>query len=164
MKHTILIYLGIALLLTSSCASKKQGQWLMKHSELLKKAARSETMSKEQKLDILAGSFTKMMHQSLNFANPKKGVLYAKTYSEQNKDNIDIILKDIGQWREDMNILEVAAFALKLSKKDYIKDFIDLYPRFQRKFKTYSTIIGLSSKVGKGIIGLGGKQLEGLGL
>ncbi len=146
----------------SNCAVKKQAQWLEKHHELLERAANGN-LSNEKKLDVLATSFTTMMHQSLNFTNPKKGVLFAKTYSEQNKTNIDKILGSLSTWKEDMGVLDLIALGVKMAKKPYIKEFIDLYPRFERKFKTYATIISLSGKVKKGLMGLGGKKLKDLG-
>lgn len=158
---TIYLNLGIlflAIFLSSGCASRKQGKWLDSHYQLLQKAANSN-ISPEEKLDILANSYTSMMHQSLNFVNPKKGVKFAKQYAEQNDKNIGKILKSLGAWQEDMGTMELIALGLKMSKKPYTKDLIELFPRFKRKFKMYSKVISLSGKVGKGLIGLGGRKL-----
>lgn len=147
-----------AILLTTGCASRKQGKWLDSHYQLLQKAANSK-ISPEEKLDILANSYTTMMHQSLNFVNPKKGVKFAKEYTRQNEKNIEKILKELGTWRKDMGTMEHIAFGLKMTNKPYAKDLVDLFPRFKRKFKLYSKVISLSGKVGKGLIGLGGRKL-----
>lgn len=160
------IYLSFTILLAVSflstgCASKKQGAWLDSHFKMLERAANSN-IAPEKKLDILAQSYVDMMHQSLNFVNPKKGVAYAKAYSKQNDANIEKILKELGTWQEDMGPLELIGFGLKMTNKSYAKDMIDLFPRFRRKFKTYSTVFALSGKVRKGLLGLGGKKLGGL--
>lgn len=154
------LVLAIALLSTG-CASKKQGKWLDAHYKLLERAANSN-ISAEKKMDILAQSYADMMHQTLNFVNPKKGVAFAKAYSQQNEENIDKIIKDIGASNKDMGPLEIIAMGVKMTNKPYTKDLIDLFPRFRRKFKTYSTIMSLSGKVRKSLFSLGGKKLEGL--
>jgi hypothetical protein len=150
-----------ASFLFPSCASMKQGRWLAKHSKMLSDAANSD-IPPEKKMDILASSFTEMMHQSLNFVNPKKGAMFAKAYLEQNEKSIDKITKSLGTWQKDMSIPERLALALSMKKKPYTKNLIDLYPRFRRKYKTYSTIMRISGKIGKGLIGLGGKTLGGM--
>ncbi len=153
-----------SLFLLPSCAVNKQAKWLENHAQLLARAANSTKMSNEDKLDILANSYVKMMHQSLNFANPKKGVEYATKYSKQNNANIDTILNSLKGWKQDMGPLELVAFGVKMARKPYFKDLIGLYPRFQRKYKTYSTIFNMAGKVKKGLIDLGGSKLKGLGL
>ncbi len=152
---TAIIYLG------TGCAAKKQGEWLNKHAVLLEQAANSK-ISGEKKMDILATSLTQMMHQSLNFTNPKKGAMYSKAYFEQNNANIDKILKDMDLFREDMGAIELISFALRMKNKPYTKDLIDLIPRFRRKYKTYSFLMGATNKITKGFMGLGGKALKGL--
>jgi len=156
-----LILLVFISMLSSGCAASKQGAWLDGHSKRLTQAANS-SMPAQKKLDILAQSYVEMMHQSLNFVNPKKGVNYAKAYSKQNGASIEKIISSLGEWKGDMGALEIIALGIEMSQKPYMKDMIDLFPRFRRKYKTYSTIWSLSNKVRKGVVGLGGKKLEGL--
>ncbi len=156
--HFCLTILLSVVLLSTGCASKKQGKWLDAHYQLLERAANSN-ISPERKMDILAESYTKMMHQSLNFVNPKKAVAYAKTYSQQNEQNIDKILKELGGWQKDMTLADKVSMGLKMTKKPYTKDMVDLFPRFRRKFKTYGVIMALSGKVRKSIFNFGGKKL-----
>jgi hypothetical protein len=160
------IYLGMSILcmvalLSTSCASKKQGKWLDAHYQLLNKTANSNIFP-EKKMDILAQSYTEMMHQSLNFVNPEKAVKYAKTYSHQNDANITKILKDIGAWQKGMGALEAVTLGVKMTKKPYTKDMVELFPRFRKKFKAYATIMALSGKVRKSMLNLGGGKLGDL--
>lgn len=160
------LYISVVLLvsvslLSSGCAASKQGKWLDGHAQRLSQAANSN-MPPEKKLDVLAQSYVDMMHQSLNFVNPKKGVNYAKAYSKANGANIEKIITSLGEWKGDMGALEIIAFGINMTQKPYMKDMVNLFPRFRRKYKTYSTIWSLSNKVRKGVIGLGGKKLEGL--
>lgn len=159
-------YLGVSVLLimllfSTGCATKKQGKWLDTHYQLLNKAANSN-ISPEEKMDILAQSYTDMMHQSLNFVNPEKAVKYAKNYSQQNDENITKILKDVGAWQKGMGTLEAISQGVKMTKKPYTKDMVELFPRFRRKFKTYAVIMTLSGKVRKGMLNLGGRKLGDL--
>ena len=154
------LVLSSALLFTG-CASKKQGKWLDAHYQLLNKAANSN-ISPEKKMDILAQSYTDMMHQSLNFVNPEKAVKYAKTYSQQNDANITKILKDVGAWQKGMGTIEAIAQGVKMTRKPYTKDMVELFPRFRKKFKTYAVIMALSGKVRKGVLNLGGTKMGDL--
>jgi len=70
-------YLLLAICSLMSCASSKQQNWQNEHSNSLAYAKLSGTSS-DDKLDILMKSYTKMMHQSLDFLNPKKGIAFAE--------------------------------------------------------------------------------------
>ncbi len=156
------LFLSIGFL-SSGCAMKNQVDWLGEHSQILKRAATSNSMSQDDKFDALANSYVKMMHQSLNFTNPKKGLEFARQYSQQNSNDIDVILKGLKGWKKDMGALEGIAFGVQLVTKPYFKDLIALYPRFQRKYRMYSAVSDLSGRVKNGLMDLGGSKLKDLG-
>ena len=87
-------YLLLAICSLMSCASSKQQSWQNEHSNSLAYAKLSGTSS-DDKLDILMKSYTKMMHQSLDFLNPKKGIAFAEKYNVQHKELIVDILEDV---------------------------------------------------------------------
>lgn len=153
---TIILTLGIFLL--SSCATSKHGKWLGEHSSMLN-AALSGQQTSEQKLDILAQSFTTLMHQSLNHIDPRKAVGYVKSYSTENQASIDHLLVDINKAYSGMDVMETIAFGLSLSQKPYFKDFIDLFPRFVNKFNQLNSVINLSNKIKSGVMGKVGDKL-----
>lgn len=143
-----LILITLVTLLLSSCAVSKQKGWLAEHQRQLTKAATDTRMSKEQKLDILGTSLADMMHQSLDFLNPKKGISFAQSYANANNDNIAKIVDDLSPWINNLNTIESIALGAQLIKKPYTKDLIDLVPRFRRKYKQYQAVSRLLGKVG----------------
>ncbi len=145
-----------AMILSSGCAIKKQNQWLDDHKRMLETAAFSKS-SPERKMDALATSFVDMMGQTIRFTNPKKGAEYGKKYFDQNNKSIDRILKEVGTWQEGMSGPAKLSTAFAMVKKPYSKDLVDLYPKFRRKYKTYAFLMKMSGKIGKGVLGLGGK-------
>lgn len=162
------LMLGLAaMLLLSSCGSKRQASQLLNHQNLLNKIAMGDA-GPEEKLDALVGSFTGMMHESLKIANPKKGVNYVTQFGNANTQSIDKIFKDVGEWQKGMSGIEKAGLFLRMTQKPYAKEVMELIPKFQRKYKQISFVAKMTKKLksrvfGDGLNALGGKLLDKIG-
>ncbi|MBT8219283.1 MAG: hypothetical protein KJP00_05650 [Bacteroidia bacterium] len=141
-----------------SCGTNRQITRLESHKNLLQTTAKSE-LDPEAQLEILMESFTRMMHESLDIVNPKKGVAYVKKYTEQNSASIDMILSNLDKIQKDKSTLEMLDFTIGLLRKPYMKEFQELIPRFQRKYNQFEFIMSLAGKVKKGLFNLGLKTL-----
>lgn len=156
---TVLISIGLLFLfLCSSCGASRQSARLEAHKSKLALLAESDS-APEEKLDIMMEDFTNMMHESLDILNPKKGVAYVKAYGEQNDKAIRSIMDQASVIPEQKGTLEMIEFALGMTNKPYMKDFMDLLPRFQRRYNQISFILGLTGKVKDGLKNLGLKAL-----
>lgn len=143
----ILGVLLIAVFMLSSCAGARKAQ-LADHSARLSSAAQNPNLSGEEKLDVLLTSVSGVMNQSLKITNPKKGYAYAKTYSDQNQKSINTLAKDIGKWQQGMKPIESIRLAASLARKDYVKDFIQVVPKFKRKFNQAKFLLGITGQLG----------------
>ena len=157
-KITLLLSLSAALLTQSGCAVWKQNGWLRTHNQRLKTLSEGN-LSGEQKLDGLVEDYVQFMNESLNFVNPANSARYVKKYHEQNERYIDRILGDSQKWQSKLNTLEKVEVGVRTAKKPYIKDLVDLTPKFKKKYKQYSFIVNLTSKVVGGLTGILGKTL-----
>ena len=144
--------------LLASCGTSRQSARMEANKSELELLAASE-LSPEEKLDKMMSNFTNMMHESLDILNPKKGAAYVKSYGEQNEKAIKAIMDEVGTIPEQKSTFEMIEFALSLTQKPYMNDFIDLLPRFQRKYNQIAFVLGLSGKLKDGLMNLGLKSL-----
>lgn len=159
MKKLAFIFLLAGFALTQSgCATWKQNRWLADHTKTLKRLAESNIPA-EQKLDGLAQDYVQFMDESLNFINPANSAKYVKKYHEQNERYIDRILADTQKWQGKLNTVEKIELGVRTAKKPYLKGFIDLAPKFKKRYNQYAFIINLTSKIAGGLTGLAGKAL-----
>lgn len=159
MKQLLPFFL-LALLTVSlnSCASFKQNRWLAAHQKELKRLADSN-LSAEQKLDGLAQDYVKFLNEDLKFVNPVKGVKYVKKYHEQNKASMDKILKSAANWQDGLNLVDKVALGVRTVKKPYLKDLINLAPKFKKKYKQYAFALEMAGKITGGLTRFAGKEL-----
>jgi len=156
--YTSIILAILIPILLSSCGASRQATRLDNHKSKLTLLASSDK-APEEKLDIMMSDFTNMMHESLDILNPKKGVAYVKLYGKQNETAIRSIMDQVGIIPEQLNTLQMIEFALGLTSKPYMKDFIDLLPRFQRRYNQIAFVLGLTGKLKDGLLNLGLKSL-----
>ena len=141
-----------------SCGTSRQAARLDNHKSELALLAESNK-SPEEKLDVMMSNFTSMMHESLDILNPKKGVAYVKEYGVQNEKAIRSIMDQVGVIPEQLNTLQMIEFALSLTSKPYMSDFLELLPRFQRRYNQIAFVLGLTGKLKDGLLNLGLKSL-----
>lgn len=157
-KIAFFVFLAGLVFSQSSCAVWKQNRWLAEHNKTLKKLAESNIPA-EQKLDGLVQDYVKFMNEGLNFVNPANSAKFVKKYHDQNDRYIDKILSDTQKWQGKLNTVEKVDLGLRIAQKPYLKDFVDLVPRFKKKYNQYAFIVKMTSKVAGGLTGLAGKAL-----
>lgn len=157
-KIALLFAFAGMLIASSGCASWKQNRWLAEHNKTLKRLAESN-LPAEQKLDGLVQDYVQFMNEDLKFLNPVKGVKYVQKYHDQNEQYIDKILADTQKWQGKLNTLEKVELGVRIAQKPYLKDVVDLVPKFKKKYKQTAFVVNMTSKVVGGLTGLLGKGL-----
>ncbi len=158
--NRILAILSIfALFSLTSCASMKQNGWLKNHQATLNRAAQSNIPA-EDKMDILLTQYAVLMNEGLGFVNPVKGVKYIQKFQKQNDASISKIVGEGGNWVSNLSTGEGVMFGLKVAQKPYVRSYIDLVPKFHRKYEQYKFVMGMTSKVLGGFGKIGGKVLS----
>jgi hypothetical protein len=157
-KIAFLFFLAGLVFAQTGCATWKQNRWLADHNKTLKRLAEGN-LPAEQKLDGLVQDYVKFMDEGLNFVNPANSADFVKKYHAQNERYIDKILGETQKWQGKLSTTEKVEAGLRTAQKPYLKDFIDLAPKFKKKYKQYEFIVKLTSKVAGGLTGLAGKAL-----
>ena len=148
----------LLLLLLTSCASMKQNRWLSAHQKELSRLANSN-LPAEQKLDGLIQDYVKFMQEDLKFVDPVKGIKYVKKYHDQNRASMEKILRESEKWQGNLGTLDKVSLGVRTVQKPYIRNLIDLGPKFKRKYKQYAFALELASKVTGGLTKFAGKEL-----
>jgi hypothetical protein len=144
---TLLLISSISLFNMTSCASSKQTAWLAAHRNALSEAANSTTMKPEEKADIMMSHYAEMMGEGLKFVNPVKGVNFITKYQEQNKASIEKIVAESNGWVSNLNTVQGIDLGLRVAKKPYIPQYIDLIPKFKKKYNQYKFVMDMTGKV-----------------
>jgi hypothetical protein len=157
-RFTLLLSTFLGLISLTSCASIKQNAWLKDHQNQLVQAATS-SVSAEEKVDVLMNNYADLMEEGLRFVNPLKGARHIQKYQSQNNATIEKILGDSNSWMNGLSDQQTLMLGLRVVQKPYIKRFIDLLPKFQRKYEQYRFVVDMTRKVGGGFGKIGGRLL-----
>jgi hypothetical protein len=156
---TLFIAAILGLMLFTSCASAKQNAWLKAHKEAIAEAT-SGSSNAEAKLDVVLSRYTILMDEGLKFVNPVKGVKYIGKFQKQNEANISRIVGESSGWMNNLSTEQTVMLGLRVTKKPYIGQFIDLLPKFKRKYEQYRMVSELTGKVVGGLGKVGGLVLK----
>jgi hypothetical protein len=146
------------LVFLSNCASFKQNQWLSAHKKELDRLANSN-LPAEQQLDGLIQDYVRFMTEDLKFVDPVKGIKFVKKYHDQNRASMEKILRGSEKWQGSLGTIDKISLGVRTVQKPYIRDLIDLGPKFKRKYKQYAFAMELSSKITNGLTKFAGKEL-----
>ena len=152
------LFLSIIALTLPGCAAWQQKKWLSNHRQNLTKLA-SSNLPAEQKLDGLLQDYVAFMKEDLKFVNPVKGVKYVQKYHDQNEAAMEKILREAEAWQGKLTLTDKLSAGVRITQKPYLKDLVDLAPKFKRKYKQYAFAVKLSSKLSGGLFKLVGKDL-----
>jgi len=97
-------------------------------------------------------SYAEMMHQSLDFLNPKKGIAFAEKYNDQHKDLIIDILEGVNDDYSLLSKSQKIARGIGMMGKPYAKDFVELFPRFQKKYKFLNSITDVNKRIKEAVL------------
>ena len=157
-QYTYVLMLFVSLLSLQSCASAKQNAWLKAHRNALEQLANGN-MKAEEKVDGLLSDYVVLMDEGLKFVNPVKGVKYIKKYQAQNEGAMNKIISDSNRWINNLDDMQAVGLGIRVVKKPYIRSFIDLLPKFKKKYETYRFILDMTGKVAGGFGKIGSKVI-----
>jgi hypothetical protein len=155
---TGLLFLSISLICLQSCAAAKQNAWLKAHKTQLNNLA-SGNMKAEEKVDGMLNDYVVLMDEGLKFANPLKGMKYIKKYYAQNEGAMTKIVGESNSWINNMDDMQAVGLGFRVVKKPYIRSFIELVPKFKKKYETYKFILDMTGKVAGGFGKIGSKVI-----
>lgn len=168
----LLIITSVGVFNLASCVSNvaMQNKQLDYQKNALNKAANSKTMKPEQKADLLLEQYLETIEQVVQSPKPVKqkyfttdilppkgpppistnpiaGAKIVSVYIEQNQADIDKIVADCNTWVSSLNTAQVKELGLRLDKKPYMKAYMELMPKFKKKYSQYKSIMETTRKV-----------------
>ena len=145
------------LLLLVSCSN--YSKLLSTERSELARVAQSN-MSSAQKLDALLASSARVMDAALQPIDPVKGGKLIEQYYEENEASMEAIACAVGRDFEKMNIIDQGIFAVEALKSPNAKKFVELYPKFKKKYNQVKTVAKFTGFFGRALGKLG--KLGGL--
>lgn len=145
------LYFLLIVILFNSCAASKQSKWLSEHQSSLS-PQNLVGLNTDEKVDVLMESYVLMMHQSLDFLNPKKGIAFAEDYNEANKDVIIAILNETNDSYSTLSKAQKIGKGIALMGKPYSADFVELFPRFRKKYNLLNKVTDVNEKIKEAIL------------
>lgn len=145
------------ILLSSSCSFTKD---LEAHQAALLAAIGPE-VSLSQKRDALGQSTVGMMHQAVDKLNPKRGAQFVKAYAKTNGPLIDTLAAQLMRGQRDMSRPERVAFMLGGASEPYVRDAVDLIPRFVRKYKQIQAVSRITGSLKDAVLGKAADRILG---
>lgn len=110
-------------------------------------------------MDGLIEDYLQFIREDLKFVDPRKGVKFVKKYHDQNEAAMNKILGEAERWQGNLDTGERIALGLRVAKKPYLDELIDLGPKFKRKYNQYAFAVKLASRITGGLGKLAGKAL-----
>ncbi|MDX2133192.1 MAG: hypothetical protein SFV52_00295 [Saprospiraceae bacterium] len=146
-------------LLASLTACSNYSKLLSNERAELSRVAQSK-LPPQQKLDALLGSAVRVMDAALQPIDPTKGGKLVEQYYRENEASMEAIARSVGGDFKKMNLLDQGAFAVEMLQSPNAKKFVDLYPRFKKKYNQVQAVAKFTGFFGRSLGGLG--KLAGL--
>ncbi len=142
----LLFILSISILGMSSCANTKMAKYMEAHNTAFQNAI-SGNLSQEEKLDVVANSLVTALEEAMTYGTIRKSVRHIDQFSKKNEKSLNILLKDLSGWTNNMSPAEKIMMVPKIAGKSYTKRLIDVVPKFEKKVKRRITTFKIASKI-----------------
>lgn len=152
MRHYIFFLLTASSLFVSACFNYTK--FLAQERSMLARVSASN-LKAEQKLDSLLASSIRVMETALKPINPVKGGRLVADYYSQNEAAMNSIITQVNGEFSRMNLIDQGIFTANMVRKPHARQFADLYPKFQRKYRQVRTAARFIGFFGKAFGGLG---------
>lgn len=146
------ILIIFALLTAVSCTN--YAKLLSAEKSELARVAKSN-LPPQQKLDALLGSAARVMDAALQPIDPTKGGKLIDQYYRENEASMEAIARAVGRDFEKMNLLDQGVFVVEALKSPNAKKFVDLYPKFKKKYKQVAAVAKFTGFFGRSLGKLG---------
>lgn len=132
MKMNKLGTLILTALLITSCASTRMLKQQTQYELQLKRLVNSE-MNLEDKVDGVAEIFDDVLQQSLEYSSDKNTTKHIDQFVKKNKSTINVLLDQIEGEMGKMNTVEQIQFSIRVLRQPYIKSFVSIVPKVEKK-------------------------------
>ncbi len=125
-------FLLLMVLVLSSCASTRMIQQQNQYDRALKELVKAD-LDIEEKVDQTALILNKVLQESMDYMSNRKTTKHINTFTKRNKASLNAILDQVEGYMRTLGPLQQLAFTARIVRKPYMKSFIDIVPKVERK-------------------------------
>lgn len=127
------LFFGFSLLiLMTSCASTKMLNRQAGYERALNQLVHAP-LNVEEKMDGVAAIFNEVLQESLDYNRSKHTLRHINQFQKRNKSTLNILYGQMEDEMKKMNAAEKIQFSVSILRKPYIKSFMQIVPKVEKK-------------------------------
>lgn len=130
MRNLLLFFILGTML--SSCASSRMLNQQAEYERSLKRLINAP-IDIEEKMDGVAQVFDQVLLESLDYRKSKHTLKHINQFQKRNKATMNILYQQMEDEVRKMNPVEQVAFSVSILRKPYIKSFMAVVPKVEKK-------------------------------
>ena len=132
MKSIPILFSTLLLLTLGSCTASKMLKQQSIYEQNLKRIVNSD-IPFEEKVDETAEIFNDVLQESLDYKSAKNSGKHINKFTQQNKATLNTLMDQMEAEMSKMSAPQQIQFALGLIQKPYIKSFMQVVPKVEKK-------------------------------
>jgi lipopolysaccharide biosynthesis regulator YciM len=130
MARMIIGFLIVSLL--GSCASTRMMTQQGEYARTLKQLVNAP-IDIEEKLDGVAMVFDQVLQESMDYGSDRNTLKHINRFTKRNKETMNVLYSQIEEEMSTMNAAQKIQFSIQILRKPYIKSFVAIVPKVERK-------------------------------
>ncbi|WP_235299631.1 hypothetical protein [Portibacter marinus] len=116
----------------ASCASTKMLNRQAEYERELNRLVKAP-LNLEEKMDGVAAVLNEVLQESLDYNRAKHTLRHITQFQKRNKATMNVLLQQMEAERRKMNPGQQIAFSVSILRKPYIKSFLTIVPKVEKK-------------------------------
>ncbi len=116
----------------TSCASPRMLTQQVEYERSLKRLINAP-IDIEEKMDGVAMVFDQVLQESMDYGSDKNTLKHINTFTKRNKETMNLLYGQIEDEMKTMNAGQQIQFSVKILRKPYIKSFVAIVPKVEKK-------------------------------
>ncbi|GLR18746.1 hypothetical protein GCM10007940_33620 [Portibacter lacus] len=87
----------------------------------------------EEKMDGVAQVFDMVLQESMDYGSDKNTLKHINQFQKRNKSTMNDLYQQIESEMKKMNMAQQLQFSVSILRKPYIKSFMDIVPKVEKK-------------------------------
>lgn len=127
------ILLGLIFIsMLGSCASTRMMTQQAEYSRMLKSLVNAP-IGIEEKMDGVAQVFDMVLQESMDYGSDKNTLKHINQFQKRNKSTMNELYQQMESEMKKMNVAQQLQFSISILRKPYIKSFMEIVPKVEKK-------------------------------
>jgi hypothetical protein len=116
----------------ASCASTRMMTQQVEYERTLKRLINAP-IDIEEKMDGVAMVFDQVLQESMDYGSDRNTLKHINTFTKRNKKTMNLLYDQIESEMKTMNAGQRIQFSVSILRKPYIKSFVAIVPKVEKK-------------------------------